>query len=496
MTQPRVVIVGGGVSGLSAACTLQDEARTRQQPVSLLVLEAGGTAGGHARTLQADGFVIETGPNGFLSREPDTLDLVERVGMKDRLVEANPAARRRFILRDGRLCLVPDSPRALVHSPALSWRGKLRLLAEPWAPGPPEREETVHEFAARRIGREAADMLVDAAVSGISAGDSRRLSVSAQFPMMTEMEREHGGLFRAMLARRKDGRGPSRLMSFDRGMGALTFAMAARLGARVQTQAPVRGIERVDGEWRVHLKDGNTVGADHVVLATPARAAAPLVSSFDRSLAAALLEVPYAGVAVLAFGFRADDIPHPLDGYGYLVTRGEGLATLGVLWESSIFPGRAADGMALLRVFLGGARRPDIVSLDEEALVELARVELRRVLGVVREPSHVSVFRWPEAIAQYTLGHAERRARIAARLERHQDLHVCGTSYDGISFNHAVTSGCTLARTLAARIWTATGTGADAAPRGNDEHSHARWDGTAPLPQADAATPSHWEGRA
>ena len=455
MTPPRLVIVGGGVTGLSLACTIQDEARRRQAPLALTVLEAGPAAGGHARTIHADGFAIEAGPNGFLSREPETLALVEMLGLSDRLVEANPAARRRFIVRDGRLCLVPDSPKALVTSAALSWRGKLRLLAEPFASGPPGREETVHEFATRRIGREAADMLVDTAVSGISAGDSHRLSVGAQFPMMTDMEREHGGLFRAMFARRKAGQGPSRLMGFDRGMGVLTGAMVCRLGAALQVGRAARGVERHGRGWRVHLKDGEALEADHVVLATPARVAAPMVSGLDQALAAAMLDIPYSGVAVVACGFRVDDIPRPLDGYGYLVTRAEGLATLGVLWESTIFPRRAPEGMALLRVFIGGARRPDIVTMDEEALVDLARVELQRVLGVVRAPAHVSVFRWPEAIAQYTLGHAERRARIATRLLQHEGLHVCGTSYDGVSFNHAVKSGRGTARILAERLWPA-----------------------------------------
>ena len=458
MTPPRVVVVGGGMTGLSLACALQDEAHRRQAPLSLTVLEAGPQAGGHARTVQADGFVIEAGPNGFLSREPETLALVDTLGLRDRLVEANAASRRRYIVRDGRLCLVPDSPTAFLTSSALSWRGKLRLLGEPWASGPPPREETVHEFATRRIGREAADMLVDAAVAGISAGDSHRLSVSAQFPMMTDMEREHGGLFRAMFARRKRGQGPSRLMGFDRGMSVLSGAAAARLGAALQVHEAVSRVERAGEAWRARLHDGDAIDADHVVLAGPARAAAPLVSGLDPTLAAALRDVPYSGLAVVALGYRADDIPRPLDGYGYLVTRPEGLVTLGVLWESSIFPNRAPEGMALLRVFLGGARRPEIANKDEETLSDVARQELRQVLGVVRAPAHVSVFRWPEAIAQYTLGHDQRLARIRQCLLQHPGLLVCGTSYDGVSFNHAVKSGRTMAHGLAARLW------GDAAP--------------------------------
>ena len=454
MTAPRVVVVGGGVTGLSLACTLQDEAHRRQAPLSITVLEAGPTAGGHAQTADADGFVIDAGPNGFLSREPETLALVDMLGLRDRLVEAAAASRRRYIVRNRRLCLVPDSPAAFLMSPALSWRGKLRLLGEPWAPAPPGREESVHEFATRRLGGEAADMLVETAVAGICAGDSHCLSVSAQFPLMTEMEREHGGLVRAMFARRKRRKAPSRLMAFDRGMGVLSGAMSARLGGQLRLNAAVECVERVAGGWRTRLRGGDAIDADHVLFAAPARATALLVHQLAPELASALSEVPYAGLAVVALGYQTADIPRPpLDGYGYLVTRAEGLTTLGVLWESSIFPGRAPDGHALLRVFLGGARRPGLAGAGDEALVTLAREELRQVLGVTRPPAHVSVFRWPEAIAQYTVGHDQRLGRIRERLAKHPGLHVCGTSYDGVSFNHAIKSGRTTARTLAARLW-------------------------------------------
>jgi oxygen-dependent protoporphyrinogen oxidase len=456
MMPPRVVVVGGGVTGLALACSLQEEARRRQAPLTLTVLEAASAAGGHARTIRADGFVVETGPNGFLSREPETLALVDALGLRDRLVEASPAARRRYIVRDGRLCRVPDSPQALLTSTALSWRGKLRLLGEPWAAAPPGHDETVHAFATRRIGREAADMLVDTAVSGISAGDSHHLSVSAQFPMMTEMERAHGGLVRAMLARlvrRTRGAAPSRLMAFDGGMRVLSDAMAARLGPQLRLNAAVAGVERAGQAWSVRLASGDSLHADHVVLAAPGRAAAPLVGGLDPALAAALSEIPYSGLAVVALGYRADDIPRALDGYGYLVTRAEALATLGVLWESSIFPNRAPDGRVLLRAFLGGARRPELAVAGEVALVDMARQDLRRVLGVVRPPVHVSVFRWPQAIAQYTLGHVGRIGRIRECLRRHPGLALCGTSYDGVSFNQAVAAGRSAARGLESRLW-------------------------------------------
>ncbi len=454
MTAPRVVVVGGGISGLACAFTLLDDARRRGHALDLTVLDAGARPGGHAQTVLADGFVVESGPNGFLNREPHTLALADALGLTPRLVEARPEAKRRFIVRDGRLCQVPEGPLSLFTSPALSWRGKLRLAAEPWAPGPPDgADETVHAFATRRIGAEAAEMLVDAAVSGISAGDSRRLSVQAQFPMMTDMERAHGSLVRAMFARKKDPSGPSRLLSLDTGMGALTGALADALGDRVQSGVTVQSVAPHGGAWRVMAAGGAEFLADHVVLAVPARVAAPMVAAADTRLAMHLADIEYAGLAVVALAYRVLDIPRPLDGYGYLITRPECLATLGVVWESSLFPRRAPEGWALLRVMVGGARRPDVLRMADADLLALARQELRRVLGVTAAPAASWVFSWPEAIAQYTVGHRQRRQAIADRAAAHDGLTLCGTAYDGVSFNHAVKSARLSARAVAERVW-------------------------------------------
>ncbi|HUF46445.1 MAG TPA: protoporphyrinogen oxidase [Vicinamibacterales bacterium] len=458
MTPPRVVVVGGGITGLSLAFTLQEDARRAGAPLSLTVLDAAPRIGGHAHTTASNGFLIETGPNGFLNREPHTRALIEALGLWPRVIEARPEAERRFILTAGRLCAVPGSPVALLTSSALSWRGKVRLLAEPLARGPSAGvDETVFEFATRRIGREAAEILVDTAVSGISAGDSRRLSVGAQFPLMVEMEREHGSLIRAMIARRRAGRGAPKLLSFDAGLSTLTDALGERLGPALWTSAPVRSLERAGAAWRVAVHDGRALEADHVVLAAPARAAATVVARLDPALAALLGSIEYAGIAVVALGYRLDDVRRPLDGYGYLVTRAEQMATLGVAWESSLFAGRAPEGMALFRAFLGGSRRPEVLDLTPPQLVETARNELARVLDLRGAPRHTWVFGWPDAIAQYTVGHRERRARILDRLEQHTGLSVCGTSYDGVSINDAIRSGRTLARSLAESLWSGGG---------------------------------------
>jgi protoporphyrinogen/coproporphyrinogen III oxidase len=295
-------------------------------------------------------------------------------------------------------------------------------------------------------------MLVDAAVAGISAGDSRRLSVRSQFPMMPDMEREHGSLIRAMLARRKQGKGPSKLLSFRGGLATLIDALAAKLGPDLHPQCGVRATDRCGAGWRVVTGTGAAFDADRVVIATSARAAAPIVSDLDPDLGQALSAIPYSGVQLVALAYRVTDIPRALDGYGYLVTRPEQLATLGVVWESSLFPGRAPEGFALLRAVLGGARRPDVADLTEDAATEIARADLGRVMGITAAPARVWTFRWPQAIAQYTIGHADRIAAIRSHLSAHAGLTVCGTSYDGVSFNQAIAAGRAHARALAASL--------------------------------------------
>lgn len=437
----HVVVVGAGIAGLSAAVTLQDRARREATPLRLTVLDGARHAGGHAQTSMRDGFLVEAGPNGFLSRSPEARGLIERAGVGSRVVEARPESRRRYILRAGTLGAVPDSPLSLLRTPLLSWRGRLRVLAEPLTWRHNDDDETVFEFARRHIGAEAAEVLVDTALAGISAGDSRRLSLAAQFPLMKRMEREHGSLVKAMVARRRAGIAAPRLISFDGGMRTLVDALAGQLGPSLRLSTRVGGLARIGGGWRVVLQDGEPLDADHVVLAAPARVSASLVQHVSPQLSAWLQGVTYAGVAVVSLGFRVADLPRPLDGYGYLVARSEGLATLGVVWESSLFPGRAPEGHALLRVMLGGSRRPEVVGWPAEQQARVARDELAGVMGITADPVMQQVTAWPQAIAQYTVGHLERRAAIDDAVARLPGLSLCGSSYDGVSFGDAIASG-------------------------------------------------------
>ena len=449
MTPARVVVAGGGITGLAAAFTLREEAAGRGLALEVTVLDAGDAPGGHARTLVDEGFVIERGPNGFLDRGAETMALIEELQLGDRVVEAKAESRRRFVLNGGALRQVPESPPALLASDAISWRGKWRLLCEPWAAAAPHGEdETIFAFAERRLGREAAETFVDTAVAGISAGDSRLLSVRSQFPVLKDWEGQHGSLLKAVIMRQKRGAARPRLLSFDQGLGTLTSRLASQLSGMVREQSWIERIEKVGARWRVHVVDGSTSQADHIVFALPSHAAAVVVSTFDRELSAAMAAIPYADLAVVALAYKVESIGRPLNGYGYLVTRQEDMSTLGVLWESSIFPNRAPDGYVLLRAMLGGARRPEVSALDDQALGERAAKEVSKVLAARGDPQRRWISRWPSAIAQYTVGHDARIATIRRLTAAHRGLHVCGTAYDGVSFNDAIASGRRTARAI------------------------------------------------
>jgi protoporphyrinogen/coproporphyrinogen III oxidase len=454
----RVAIVGGGIAGLSLAFALEQQAAPGTLAVT--VLEAAPRAGGNLRSEQVDGYLCEWGPNGFLDNVPATLALARDLGLERRLLPSHDAARRRFLYRAGRLHQLPEGPVSFFGSPLLSPAGRLRVACEPFARRRPEGDETIHAFAARRIGREAADVLIDAMVSGVFGGNARELSLRACFPKMYEMESAHGGLVRALLARRgrKAASGPvgsplGRLTSFVEGIEELPLALLRALGDRVRTGARVEAVERTGRAsgawaWRLHLAGAEPAEADHVVFASGAAATGRALALLDPSLASVLGEIPSAPLAVVCLGYATATLEHPLDGFGFLVPRGEAVRALGALWDSSIFAGRAPEGRALVRVMLGGATDPDAVDLDDDALAREAGTALRAAMGVRPDPVFTKVVRHRVGIPQYTRGHLDRLALIERGLAGYPGLWVAGNSYRGVAINACVAD----AASLAARI--------------------------------------------
>jgi oxygen-dependent protoporphyrinogen oxidase len=432
----RVVVVGGGIAGLTLAHDLQSAA-------DVIVLEASPVAGGHAITVREDGFIVEGGPTAFADRRNGPRLLAHQLGLEDQLLVAPAAVRRRLVVRGRHLCAIPDSARAILRSELFSPMGKLRLLIEPLVPHRHgHEEETVDQFAQRRVGREAA-ALIDAAVAGsIAAGDSRELSLPAAFPGLGRIERERGRLLRGFFGREHAVSPEPGLLAFRQGMGQLVQALVTRLGPRLRTGTRVTGIEpgASGGTWRVVTVGGTKHDADRVVLALPSDEAARLIDPVDAELARLLAARTFAGVAVVALAYRAADFRVPLPGYGYIVPRRERMATLAVTIESSIFPGRAPDGFILVRVVLGGTRHPEVVNAPEAMRIELAHREFARVLGVAALPVHAWTFSWPNALPQYGMRHREDVAAARILATRHPGLLLSGTSYEGIDLDAAIES--------------------------------------------------------
>jgi len=403
----RFAVLGAGISGLAAAWKL------RRDGHEATVFEASGRAGGNIRTERISGCLVEWGPNGFLDNEPRTLELVRALGLESRVVRARPEAAVRFVWRAGRLRALPSSPGKFLGSDCMPLAGRLRLLLEPFARKAPGGDESVFDFAARRIGRAAAEILVDSFVTGVYAGDPTRLSLRSAFPRLHALEAKHGSLLRGA-----KGRGfgpPGVLTSFDGGLATLVDALADGLDVRYEAR-----IDRVER------------GAfDGVLCALPAPRAAPLLGG---DLGEEVAAIPTAPVVVVATVFRAPlDVP---DAFGFLAPRGQGLRILGTLYDSSIFPGRAPEGFRLFRTMVGGRRDPEALSLDDGAILDLVFADLRRVWGRVPDPVEARLFRHPLGIAQYEIGHGDRLARIDALTPSW--LRLSGSSYRGVSLNSCV----------------------------------------------------------
>lgn len=456
---PRVVVVGGGVAGLATAYMIRALAREHGANPRMTILEAQPVIGGATRTERSDGYLCEWGPNGFLDNEPATLDLVKRLGLEPRLIKASPHAAKRYIYHHGKMREVPLSPGAFLKSDILPTGAKLRMACELAIPAKRDQEdETVYDFARRRLGESFAQYMIDPMVSGIFAGNARELSLRAVFPKMVEMENEYGGLFRAMLAKQRAAKrngkatgGPggaaATLTTFADGMGELTDTLAAELSEMIITNAQVEAVQPRGDYFDVVTPDG-TYAADAVILACPSYAAADIVRGICYNAAECLRAIPYAPIDVVAHGHKTEDVGHPLDGFGVLIPRGEDYRALGSLWCGAIFPNQAPHGMHMLRTMIGGAQDPAIVNLSDADVEQIASNEHRRLFNVRQEPVFRKLIRHPQGIAQYTRGHLDRIGELELLERQLPGLFLTGAAYRGVSVNGCVKDAFRVAKSL------------------------------------------------
>ena len=458
----RIAVVGGGISGLAAAHRLTESAPSAE--VSLY--ESSDRLGGVLSTELVDGFCIEQGPDSMLTQLPWGVDLCRRIGFADELIGTSSEFHKTWIVRAGKLVPLPEglaimAPRRLwplIRSPILSFPGLLRLACEYFVPQRnAPADESLAAFACRRVGREAFERLVQPLVSGIYMADPDKLSMQAAMPRFVAMESEHGSLIRAARrnARRASAKAPreddasvpaSMFVAPRGGMESMIHAVAERLPqGTIHLQSNVTGLaRRPDDTWQL---SGQTAGVkfertfDAVILATPSGCSARLLRAMDDSLADELSQIEQSGCVVVTLAFRREDVAHPLDGYGFVVPLVEQRDVIACTFSSVKYAHRAPVGQVLLRVFLGGAMRPDLMELDDEAALDVVLRELKDLVGVDGRPTLTRLTRWPGVMPQYHLGHLDRMSRIDEAAERLPGLELAGNSYRGVGIPHCIRSG-------------------------------------------------------
>jgi len=449
----KISIVGAGISGLATAQAIL----ARKPDAEITLFEAGQRIGGKVWTEKtSNGYLCEGGVNGFLDKIPRTLDLCKVLNLTP--LPADASAQKRYVYSRGELHKLPEKPPEFLKSRLLSVGGRLRVIYEIIAGGTDNPDETLAQFATRRLGSEAFDRLIDPMASGVFAGDASKLSLKSCFPRIHEVEAEHGSLIRGLIKlqikakregnKKTPGPGPGgTLTSFENGMSALTDRLAEQLGSRIRILSPVRAIMRSGARYVLQL-DNCEEESDALILAAPAHAQARMLRDLDPSLAGLLEEIPYPALSVCCLGYRKQTVGEVLDGFGFLIPSKERRAVLGTIVDSNVFPGRAAEDSILLRSMVGGARTPELALLPDEQLIDQVRADLKDILGLKAEPDFIRIFRHEKAIPQYVVGHAARLELIGQHLQNHPGLVLTGNAFKGVSLNDCVVNAWQTAQAL------------------------------------------------
>jgi oxygen-dependent protoporphyrinogen oxidase len=465
----NIVIIGGGISGLSAAYYASQQT---ESPCHITLLEQAGYWGGKLVTERvpfgADHFVIEGGPDTFVVNKPWGVALCKELGIADRLRGTNPETKKTYILKNNKLhelpggltMMIPTEFSPMIRTALLSWPAKARMGMDFILPAAEMNgDETLGAFVTRRLGRAAYENLIEPLMSGIYAGDGDQLSLQSTFPYLRDLELKHGGLVKGALSLRRerlriksgnrDSTSPtpgsrSLFLTPLTGLAEIVETLVQKLdgcGVHLRLHAAVQEVSRRPDGYLIRLSNGETISADAVILATPSFISADLLDNFLPELAADLRPIEYVSTATVTLAFRESELPQPLDGYGYVIPRREGRKALACTWTSTKFPHRAPQGYALLRVFIGRAGQEHELPWDDAGLLAVARDELSLTLGINTAPLLSRIYRWERAMPQYKLGHPERLQRIEHFLSTCPGLALAGNAYEGIGIPDCIHSG-------------------------------------------------------
>lgn len=463
-----IVIIGGGISGLAVLHYLKQKYSARTD-VEILLLEKGATAGGTIRSVVKNGCLFEAGPNGFLDssplrgpngqREPNgkgrTLEFVAELGLAGELVKAGRDAQVRYICLNNVLHPFPMSPAGFFGFRPMRLREKLRVFAEPFVARGTDPGESVYAFGARRLGEKFSQLFLDPMVSGIYGGDARETVLKAAFGRIYELEQQYGSLFKAMIKTRKSAKSNAKkrekeraaagapagtLTSFRRGQSEMIAALCRRYSEHIRLNQEVVKVSRDQGRFTVTCADARVYGADELFVSAPAYQAAAFLEDIAPALAGPLRQIRYSPLAVIGLVFDRKAFPNPPAGFGYLIPSSENKKVLGVLWESNIFPNRCPEDQILMRVMLGGARHPDILSRSREELTAYALAEVRATLKPASDAAPVETFyiQWPKAIPQYDRACVEAERALEEELKKWPGLHLVANYRKGVSLNDCI----------------------------------------------------------
>ena len=423
----EVVVIGGGISGLSCAFFL------KKHGSDFLLVEKSDRVGGVMHSLEEEGYLLEEGPTTFMGMTAPVKEVVEVLHLNSRVITPAESSKKRYVYKNGKLHLVPLNPFHLFSSSLLSWKGKLRLFREPLISRRSFADETVADFFRRRIGSEATESLIDPFVSGVYGSDMRELSVQATFPQLAAWEREFGSLFKGVL-KNKSPKKDRMLYSFKHGLEELPLAVEKWLGSHVLKKSQVTHIEKNEqGHFILTIfkeDQTQTIETKALICASPAYVTAEMLQTLDAALATELLQIPYAGLNVYHLGYHKEDVGSSCEGFGFLIPRSEQKKTLGVLWTSSFFENRAPENHILLTVMAKG-----------EANLEDILEEVRGILSTQGEPQFVHEKKYLKALPQYTLGHLQRVMRVEQHLKQHPGLFITGNFLKGVSTLECIEQG-------------------------------------------------------
>ena len=453
----RIVVIGGGITGLAAANRIKEIAAEKHPGLEVLLIEASERTGGPIRTIERDGFLVEEGPDAFITTKPWGLNLCRRLGLDGELIETNDSKRRTYILRgsdlveipEGFVMLAPSRLTPFLTSPLFSWPGKLRMLLDLVIPRRRGGDESVAGFVRRRLGSEALDRVAQPMIGGIYTGDAERLSLRATMPQYLELEEEHGSVIAGMLrsyrqksrARKKDsGARYSMFVSFKKGMSTLTGKLASSLGEAIRLGEKVSEVSKSEGGYTV-TTDKGVYEADGVVITTPAFVTAKLVEKLDPETAVLLSGIDYASSAVAVLAYKLSDIQRPIEAFGFVVPALEKKRLIACSFSSEKFPGRAPEGYTVLRAFTGGMLDPGVLDLDDDAIVETLKSELAPVLGITGEPVFGFLKRYPNSLPQYYVGHLDLVRKIAGGVKKLRGLEIAGSAMGGVGIPDCINSG-------------------------------------------------------